>query len=167
MEAKTATMVHLGLGRSILVGLLVGLIGSLVMGGLAYLAPTPTHGAPFFVAPFTKMGLSGVQAYAAGWLLEVLVGLVIGAVYAILAARFERLKANKAGWGIVWGLVAGIAAWLVFGLPALAYSGALASAALAALVLGFTVVYGIILGAGYAAASARLKSGERRQTVSS
>lgn len=156
MEAKNVTVTPLKLSRSVSLGLLGGFIGALIMGGLGYLAPTPVSGTPFFVAPFARAGLGGYAAYAAGWVLQIFVGLLIGALYGAAAAWIRGLRAEKTGWGILWGIVAGIVTWLIYGLPALVLGAGLGRADLVAAVLGFGLVFGVILGVTYSAAASRM-----------
>ncbi len=169
MEIRSNTVTPLRWSSSVLFGLLGGLIGSLIMGGLGYLAPAPKFDSPFYVAPFMAVGLRGAPAYAAGWVLNIVVGLILGAAYAAVASGVRRTSAHRPSRGIPWGLGVGVVGWLVYGLPAISSSVGLGHPVLVGLVLVFSLVYGALLGAVYSTIASRMvsTSRERPQTISS
>jgi thioredoxin 1 len=107
-------------GRTVALGVLGGLIGVLVMGAIAYMMPVPnTEGAPFFVAAAMMMGM-GSMAYAAGWALHIITGLVIGVIFGAIVASVQRLNVRSIGKGVALGGIAGIVVWLIFFMPMMA-----------------------------------------------
>ncbi|MEM0121441.1 MAG: hypothetical protein QW688_08405 [Thermoprotei archaeon] len=166
---EKSTVAPLRLKSSIFLGLLGGLIGSLIMGGLGYLVTTPKYATPFYVAPFMSIGLRGHSAYVVGWLLNIVIGLILGAAYATAASGVSGMHAHRPSRGIPWGLAMGVVSWLVYGLPAISSGVGLDHPLLVGAVLVFALVYGAILGAVYSVAASRMVSTfkAREQTVSS
>jgi len=165
VEAKSFAVNHLTLSRSMLLGLLGGLIGSLVFSGLGYLTPTRS-GYPFYVSPFVGMGLSVTAAYTVGWVLNVVVGLVFGALFALTAHRIRQINAQRIGRGTAWGLVVGFVEWLVYSLPMIGASEGLAHPLLMGATLIFALIYGAIVGAIYSSIAMRYVSAKQARTVS-
>jgi uncharacterized C2H2 Zn-finger protein len=86
------------------------------MGLVALMMPIPgTGGAPFFVAAAMMMG-AGSMATAAGWVLHLFTGLVVGAIFGTVVAKASPLRKSAArATGL--GAVAGVAVWLAFFMP--------------------------------------------------
>lgn len=107
-------------GRVVALAVLGGFIGVLVMGAIAYMMPVPnTGGAPFFVAVAMMMGM-GSMAYAAGWALHIITGVIIGAIFGSIIASVQKLNVSSIGKGTALGAIAGIVVWLVFFIPMMA-----------------------------------------------
>jgi uncharacterized C2H2 Zn-finger protein len=106
--------------RTISYAVLGGLIGSLALGAVALMMPIPgTGGAPFFVAAAMLMGM-GSMSWVAGWTLHLVTGLVIGAIFGVLLAKVSRLGLRTTSRALIFGGVAGIAAFAVFFIPIMA-----------------------------------------------
>jgi len=135
--------------KGLVFGLLGGLIGAIVMGGLASMMPVPTQagGVPFFVAAAMLMG-AGSAATAAGWMIHLITGLIIGAIFGAVTSRVAKLRFSSVGRGVALGVVAGIIVWVVFFMPMMA------SLMPALMSIGFMVagsfvahiIYGAVLG---------------------
>ncbi len=168
MQVRRNTVGPLGLYRSFGAGLVGGLVGSALMAALGYLTPTPGFRAPFYVAPFMKIGVSGMEAYIAGWVLNIVVGLILGAAYSAAANGISALQAHRPLRGLALGLVAGVATWLVYGLPTLSSSVGLGHPFMVGAVLLWALVYGVTLGVLYSAMALRMTGSAalRSQTVS-
>ncbi len=129
-------------------GLLGGFTGAIVMGAIAYAMPIPnTGGAPFFVAAAIIMGL-GTLAWTAGWVMHLVTGLIVGAVFATLVTKVSRIQPKTKGRATGLGLLAGVVVWAVFFVPLMAtLMPALMS--MTTLVAGSFVahaIYGLVLG---------------------
>ncbi len=130
-------------------GIAGGLIGALTLGGLALMMPI--NGQPFFVAAAMLMGLSGTMATAAGWMLHLITGLVVGAVFGVAITKVNAFGVTSIKRGLTWGLGTGVLVWVVFFLP-LMMAGGMASMLgpmLMTMVLGSFgahLVYGLVLG---------------------
>jgi hypothetical protein len=129
-------------------GLAGGLVGAVIIGGLAYTIPqTTTGGDPFFVAAARLIGF-GTGAWVFGWLLHVIVGMIIGAAFGVVVSRIPRLRTMRVGRGLLLGVSAGVVAWVllfipmaVFLMPKLMSLGSVGGGFLV------NVVFGLILGA--------------------
>ncbi|MDG6933666.1 MAG: hypothetical protein JRN68_03105 [Nitrososphaerota archaeon] len=100
----------------------LGGFGVLVMGAIAYMMSVPnTGGAPFFVAASAAMltGL-GSMAYASGWTMHIITGVIIGAIFGDIIATAQKLNISSIGKGIALGAIAGIVVRLVFFMPLMA-----------------------------------------------
>ena len=97
-----------------------GFLGAVVMGLIAYMMPIPgTGGAPFFVAAAIMMGM-GPMAYAAGWGLHLMTGVIVGAIFGVAVAKVSSLRLKSFGRALGLGVVAGIVVWIVFFVPMMA-----------------------------------------------
>ncbi|MDE1852525.1 MAG: C2H2-type zinc finger protein [Thaumarchaeota archaeon] len=107
--------------RVVIYALLGGFFGALVMGLIAYmmLVPTPMGSAPFFVAAAMIMGM-GSTSWIAGWMLHLVTGLVVGAIFGVAVAKVSGLRLKTAGRALTLGTIAGIAVWVVFFIPMMA-----------------------------------------------
>jgi hypothetical protein len=146
MQTKMAYPVS----KAIRTGLVGGLVGALVMGGLALMMPV--NGQPFFVAAAMLMGLSGTIATAAGWMLHLIIGLLVGAVFGIAVTKINAFRVTNIKRGLAWGLGAGLLVWVVFFLPLMMVTGmaAMLGPMLMTMMLGSFaahLVYGLLLGA--------------------
>ena len=137
--------------RTIGFALLGGFIGSLVLAGVASMMPV--NGNPFFVDAVMMMGITGSMASAAGWIMNLIAGLVIGAVYGAIVTYVRQLRTNTMAKGLGLGAVAGVAVWIVFFLPmasALASSMGMSLMAMGATMIGGSLlghlIFGLILG---------------------
>ncbi len=100
--------------RSVQLGLLGGIVGAAVMGALAYMMPV--NGEPFFVAAAMLMGI-GAMATVAGWMLHLITGLVVGALFGVATAKITRFHLSGVPKSIGLGIGAGILVWVVLFLP--------------------------------------------------
>ncbi len=100
--------------RSVQLGLLGGIVGAIVMGALAYMMPV--NGEPFFIAAAMLMGM-GSMATIAGWMLHLITGLVVGAVFGVATARITRFHPSGIRKSIGLGIGAGILVWVIVFLP--------------------------------------------------
>jgi hypothetical protein len=120
----------------------------MVMSGLAYMMPV--NGQPFFVAAAMLMGL-GSMSTAAGWMLHIITGLVVGIIFGAATAKVTRLHLTGIAKAFGLGIGGGVLVWLVFFLPmmrALMASMIPASQMPTMIVGSFTahLVYGLVLG---------------------
>jgi hypothetical protein len=130
-------------------GLAGGFVGALVMGGLAL--AMPVNGQPFFVAAAMLMGLSGTMATIAGWMLHLVTGLVVGAIFGVAITKVNLFRVTNIKRGLAWGLGAGVLVWIIFFLPMMMASGmaSMLGPMLMTMMLGSFaahVAYGLILG---------------------
>jgi hypothetical protein len=132
-------------------GLLGGLVGAIVMGLVAYTVPVVNIGGnPFFIAAATFMGF-GTLSWMFGWLLHVMTGMGIGAIFGFVVSRVSRLRNLKIGPGIVAGIGVGLIAWVVLFLPVMSLlTPALVSAGLSGGGLIVNILFGVILAAMFA-----------------
>jgi hypothetical protein len=130
-------------------GVVAGLVGALVMGGLALMMPV--NGQPFFVAAAMLMGLSGTMATVAGWLLHFLTGLAVGGIFGVAITKVNAFRVSNIRRGLAWGLGAGVLVWVIFFLPMMMISGmaSMLGSMLMTMMLGSFaahLVYGLVLG---------------------
>jgi hypothetical protein len=109
------------ISKAVRTGLAGGFVGALILGGLALMMPI--NGQPFFVAAAMLMGLSGAMATAAGWMLHLVAGLVVGAVFGVTINKVNIFHVTNIKRGLGWGLGAGVLVWVVFFLPMMMVSG--------------------------------------------
>ena len=100
--------------KSVQLAAIGGLAGAIVMGVLAYMMPV--NGQPFFVAAAMLMGL-GSASTAAGWMLHLITGLVIGTIFGVVTAKVTRLHLTRVSKSVALGIGGGVLVWLVFFLP--------------------------------------------------
>jgi hypothetical protein len=126
-------------------GLVGGLAGAVIMGLVAYITPPPTTGSnPFFIAAAATLG-AGRLAWAVGWLLNVCVGMAIGAVFGVVVTRGSLARRNL-GNKMLFGVVIGLVAWVVLFVPLMVIltpSSPSADAIGSGLV--FNVTFGVVL----------------------
>ena len=142
------TNVTYPVSKAVETGLAGGLVGALVIGGLALMMPV--NGQPFFVAAAMVMG-AGSMAVVAGWMLHLITGLVIGAVFGVAVTKVNAFRVTNIKRGLVWGLGAGVLVWVIFFLPLMTASGMasmLGSALMTMMAGSFAahLVYGLVLG---------------------
>ena len=135
--------------RAVAAGVAGGFVGALIMGGLALMMPI--NGQPFFVAAAMLMGLSGAMATAAGWMLHLITGLVVGAIFGVAITKVNVFRVTNIKQGLAWGLGAGVLVWVIFFLPMMMVSGmaSMLGPMLMTMMLGSFaahLVYGLILG---------------------
>lgn len=128
--------------RTIGFALLGGFIGSLVLAGVASMMPI--NGNPFFVDAVMMMGITGSMASAAGWIMNLVTGLIIGAIYGAVVVNVRQLRTNTRAKGLGLGAAAGVATWVIFFLP---MANALASSmGMSLMAMGTTMIGGSFLG---------------------
>ena len=128
--------------RTIGFALLGGFIGSLVLAGIASMMPV--NGNPFFVDAVMMMGITGAMASAAGWIMNLVTGLAIGAIFGAAVVYVRKLRTNTITKGLGLGAVAGVVVWIVFFLP---MADALASSMhMSLMAMGSTMIGGSFLG---------------------
>ena len=132
-------------------GLLGGLVGAIVMGLVAYTVPVVNIGGnPFFIAAATLMGF-GTLSWIFGWLLHVITGMGIGAIFGVVVTRVSRLRNLRIGPALVAGIAVGLAAWVVLFLPVMfLLTPALVSAGLSSGGLVVNILFGVILASLFA-----------------
>ena len=98
-----------------------GFIAALVMAAIAsmMLVPTPMGGQLFFVAAAMQMGM-GSSSAAPGFMIQLLTGIIVGAIIGVVSAKVSRLGLKNTGRALVLGVVAGIVVWIVFFIPLMA-----------------------------------------------
>ncbi len=143
------TSITYPVSKAVEAGLGGGLVGALIMGGLALMMPI--NGQPFFVAAAMLMGLSGGIATAAGWMLHLVTGLIVGAIFGVAITRVNVFRVTDIKRGLAWGLGAGVLIWVIFFLPMMMASGmaTMLGSMLMTMMLGSFaahLVYGLILG---------------------
>jgi len=113
-------MTETATSRTAAYGILGGFAGAIAMGAIAYMMPVPnTGGAPFFVAAAMMMGM-GSAAWVGGWALHLFTGIVIGAVFGVAVARFQRFRLATPTRALGLGAIAGIATWVLLFMPMMA-----------------------------------------------
>lgn len=137
--------------RTVGFALLGGFIGSLVLAGIASMMPV--NGNPFFVDAVMMMGIGGSMAIAAGWVMNLITGLVVGAVFGVLVLKVRQLRTSTITRGIGLGAIAGVVVWAVFFIPmanALASSMGMSLMGMGATMIGGSLfghlLFGLILG---------------------
>ena len=126
-----------------------GFVGALLMAGIAsmMLVPTPMGGQLFFVAAAMQMGM-GASSTAAGWMLHLLAGIIVGTIFGVIVAKVPRLRLHSLGKGLGLGAVAGVVVWVVFFMPMMAMLMP-ALMGMGSMVAGSFVahvIYGLVLG---------------------
>ncbi|MDG6997535.1 MAG: C2H2-type zinc finger protein [Nitrososphaerota archaeon] len=101
--------------RGVGYGLVGGFVGALILGAIASMMPI--NGVPFFVAAVMMMGVMGSMAVAAGWVLHIITGLIIGVIFGALTSKVRQIQASSISKGLGLGAVTGIIVWIVFFVP--------------------------------------------------
>ena len=96
-------------------GALGGVIGALVLGGLAGLSAFVLDQEVFYVTIARKVGLADPQL--TGWIVHFIVGLVAGAVFIAITALIKRFALDTRRKSFWVGLLGGIAIWVVVYVP--------------------------------------------------
>jgi DNA-directed RNA polymerase subunit RPC12/RpoP len=91
------------------------------MSGLAVMMPI--NGQPFFVAAAMIMGLSGTTAIAAGWMLHIVTGLIVGTIFGVAITKVNAFRVTNLKRGLGWGLGVGVLVFVIFFLPLMMLSG--------------------------------------------
>jgi len=143
------TNVTYPISKAVSTGIAGGLVGALVMGGLALMMPV--NGQPFFVAAVMLMGISGAMSTVAGWMLHLITGLVVGAIFGVAITKVNAFRVTDIKRGLAWGLGAGVLVWVIFFLPMMMTSGmaSMLGSMLMTMTLGSFaahLVYGLVLG---------------------
>jgi hypothetical protein len=102
--------------RGLKVGVVGGLVGSVVLGLLAALGSLTMGQEVFYVTIGRKLGLSGASVVG-GWILHFIVGLVAGAVFVGVTAQVKQLALTTTRRGLWVGVLAGIALWVFVYVP--------------------------------------------------
>ena len=142
-------------------GVLAGLIAGVVFGGMMTLmsAPTPDGKAMPMMAMVAM--ILGSKSLAVGWLYHLFNSAVIGALFGLLFGRRARRGTGAAlGWGAIYGLLWWVLGALILmplflGMPAFA---PLIMPPMRMVALGSLMghlLFGLILGGGYARLQAR------------
>lgn len=138
-------------------GIVGGILGAIVMGGIAYMMPIPnTGGAPFFVALAMMMGAGGM-AVVGGWILHLAIGVIVGVLFGAIVAKWSRLRPSSATRGIALGILGGIVWWVIAFVPAMA-TAMPSLMTMGIMIVGSFVahaIYGLILGGVVGALLAR------------
>ena len=95
-----------------------GFVAALVMAAMAsmMLVPTPMGGQLFFVAAAMQMGM-GSMSTTAGWMLHLLTGVIVGAIFGVAVAKLSSLRLKNTNRSLALGAIAGIVVWIVFFMP--------------------------------------------------
>jgi len=102
--------------KGVKIGVLGGIVGSIVLGLFAELASATMSQEVFYVTIAKKLGL-GDASIIGGWTMHFIVGLVAGAVFIGVTAQvkiFTLTNTRKALWV---GVLAGIAIWIIVYVP--------------------------------------------------
>lgn len=104
------------LSRSLKIGSLSGLAGSVVLGGFAALGSLAMNQEVFYVTIARKLSL-GDFSVLGGWLLHFIVGLVAGALFLSVTGRVPALVLNNRRRAIWVGAIGGVAIWVLVYVP--------------------------------------------------
>jgi hypothetical protein len=118
------------------------------MGVIALLMPIPgTRGAPFFVAAAMLMGMGSIS-WVAGWMLHLITGLIIGAIFGAVVVKVSSLGLWSTGRAVGLGAVAGLVAFFVWFLPMMATLMPSLMGMPMMIAGGFAahIIYGLVLG---------------------
>jgi uncharacterized protein DUF6789 len=134
--------------KSVQLAAIGGIAGAIVMGGLAYMMPV--NGQPFFVAAAMLMGL-GSASTAAGWMLHLITGLIVGSLFGVVTARITRFHLTGIARSAALGIGGGVLVWLVFFLPMMmaVMASMIPPAQMPTMIVGSFaahLVYGLVLG---------------------
>jgi len=134
--------------KSVQLAAIGGIAGAIVMGGLAYMMPV--NGQPFFVAAAMLMGLGSASA-AAGWMLHLITGLVVGSIFGVVTAKVTRFHLAGITKSVGLGIGGGVLIWLVFFLPMMmaVMAPMIPAAQMPTMIVGSFaahLVYGLVLG---------------------
>jgi hypothetical protein len=137
------------ISKAVRTGLAGGFVGALTMGGLALMMQI--NGQPFFVSAAMLMGLSGAMATAVGWMLHLVTGLVVGAIFGVAITKVNVFRVTNIKRGLAAGLGEGVLVWVIFFLPMMMVSGmaSMLGPMLMTMMLGSFathLVYGLTLG---------------------
>ena len=130
------------ISKGVSYGLLGGFIGAIILGGIALMMPI--NGVPFFVAAVMMMGITGSMATAAGWVMHLITGLIIGAIFGAVVTKVPKLQASNLAKGLGLGAAAGIIVWVVFFVPMASLSAS--SMHMSLMSMGATMIGGSFLG---------------------
>jgi uncharacterized membrane protein YagU involved in acid resistance len=145
MSTTSASPITAALPTRIVAGVLAGLAGGVVFGILMQMMG---------IIPMVAM-LVGSKSVAMGWLVHLFNSALFGAIYAVLAGRW----ADRLGTGVPLGVAYGVAWWILgallimptwLGMPVFAFN------TMAWQSLMGHVIYGLLLGVGYAVLRPRL-----------
>ena len=134
--------------KSVQLAAIGGVAGAILMGGLAYMMPV--NGQPFFVAAAMLMGL-GSMSTAAGWMLHLISGLVIGTIFGVVTAKVTRFHLTRVTKSVGLGIGGGVLVWLVFFLPMMmaVMASMIPAAQMPTMIVGSFaahLVYGLVIG---------------------
>jgi hypothetical protein len=134
--------------KSVQLAAIGGISAAIVMGGLAYMMPV--NGQPFFVAAAMLMGL-GSTSTAAGWMLHLITGLIVGSIFGIFTAKITRFHLTGITKSIALGIGGGVLVWLVFFLPMMmaVMASMIPASQMPTMIVGSFaahLVYGLVLG---------------------
>ncbi len=143
------TNVTYTVSKAVGAGLAGGIVGAVILGGIAY--RMPVNGQPFFVAAAMLMNLSGGTAIVGGWMLHLITGLIVGAIFGVALTKVRMFRVTDVKRGVGWGIGAGILVWVVFFLPMmLSVMGSMIPSGQMPLMIGGSflghVIYGLGLG---------------------
>jgi hypothetical protein len=134
--------------KSVQLASLGGIVGAAVIGGLAYMMPV--NGQPFFVAAAMLMGF-GSASTAAGWMLHLITGLVVGSIFGVVTAKVTRFHLTGITKSVGLGIGGGVLVWLVFFLPMMmaVMASMIPASQMPTMIIGSFaahLVYGLVLG---------------------
>ena len=116
-------MLRLGYGNiGITYGLIGGLVGSIILGALAYLMPVPVSGSntslvPFFASVAVSLHVPLSISVPVGWVMNLVAGLLMGGIFGAATSFVPGLKLESIPKGIGLGIIAGVAAYALFFFP--------------------------------------------------
>jgi hypothetical protein len=149
VKKMSTNRIRFPLTRGVEFGAAGGLAGALVMGAIAYMMPI--NGQPFFIAAAMSMiGLAGTTAIAAGWMMHLITGLIVGVLFGAIVSQVRQVRVSGIGRGFGLGALAGIVVWLVFFMPLMISMLSKMGMSPSALMVGGSfaahLIFGLILG---------------------
>ena len=123
-------------------------MGALIQGLIGFALTQSAGEEIFFVTVAKLMGL-GSASFVGGWVLHIITGLIIGAIFVLITALVGAFRLTGIGKAVGVGIVAGIVVWTVWFVPLISVmiSGSLSRGDLLIGALILHILYGTVTAA--------------------